>query len=237
MALSMRSIPASFEEFARRWRPFYFVAGMMGLSACAAQVSDDTDLTTLSKGEQGGVLLLADSTVDECNGVIADIGRADGDHYTKEWRWIVKGNGQYSAKLSVLPAGDYHVLGLTCSINLVRATNIGVSDNPFNSLKPLSYISYASFKVEPGELVNVGLLLIGGTPGNRTLEVRDFPPEVHARLREDIPKIYGKVRARLMSLNPEKTKVEETAAALKLMEQPQTGSSTVQIYIPPYRRH
>jgi len=102
-----------------------------------------------------------------------------------------------------LDAGEYHVLAYRCQ---TRAKLHTVSDTDGGQLYRTSY---ASFRLEPGEVVNLGYLHVGvwrhgrnaiSRPLEVDIDVTDWPLVELERFKAKRPHIYAQMKTRLMAV-------------------------------------
>jgi hypothetical protein len=100
-----------------------------------------------------------------------------------------------------LDAGTYHVIGYGCA----KAKGVAVIAEKADGTLYAS--SFASFKVEPGEIVNVGYLefnvsKVGHNALGRPLDIRvgviDWPLNELERYKQKRPEMFAKMTTRLM---------------------------------------
>jgi hypothetical protein len=105
-----------------------------------------------------------------------------------------------------LDPGEYHIVAYRCQTKGGVKT---VSD----SAEPGTYAtSFASFRLEPGEVVNVGYLHVEawrqgrntfGRPVLMEVDVTDWPLAELERYRAKRPHVYAQMKTRLMTVTPQ----------------------------------
>jgi hypothetical protein len=105
-----------------------------------------------------------------------------------------------------LDPGEYHVLAYRCQ------TQRGIKTVD-DAAEPGTYrTSFASFRLEPGEVVNVGYLHVGawrqgrnafGRPTVMEVEVTDWPLAELERYKATRPHIFAQMKTRLMTVMPQ----------------------------------
>jgi hypothetical protein len=102
-----------------------------------------------------------------------------------------------------LEAGTYHVIGYGCA----KAKGVAIVAEKADGT--LYATSFASFKVEPGEIVNVGYLQFNvsrygqnaiGRPIDVKVGVIDWPLNELERFKHKRPEIFAKMTTRLMTV-------------------------------------
>ncbi len=113
-----------------------------------------------------------------------------------------------------LAAGEYHVIGYACaSANKTAALSDPAGGQLFRT-------SYANFRLNPGEMVNLGYLTINaahvnnsafGRPLRTWVTVTDWPLAEIERFRAMRPQVYARMTTRLMAVtdrHPDATDAE-----------------------------
>lgn len=104
-----------------------------------------------------------------------------------------------------LDAGEYHVIAFVCGT--ARGTKAVSGRADFDTYR----ISYASFSLARGEIVNVGFLRMNashvgrsafGRPVRVDVSVTDWPLDEIERYKARRPELYQKLTTRLMTITP-----------------------------------
>jgi hypothetical protein len=102
-----------------------------------------------------------------------------------------------------LDAGEHHIIGYGC------AKAHGVSIIAHKTDGQIYGTSFASFKLEPGEIVNLGFLHMNvsrygrnalGRPIDTVVHVTDWPLAELERYKQKRPEIYAKMSTRLLTI-------------------------------------
>lgn len=201
----------------QRWRqrfPFIFSGILLKakaflipltLAACSmttSRVSDGLSSGDLQQSNSGVVFLLMGVAGNSCPLARIGLGRAQkGGGYRQSKILLVRNNwwDKGGVPQVVLPAGTYHIVSWVCEQGrYVRS--IGRKQKNSLSWASLYLQSYASFSVAAGEVVNAGYLRMVNMGGLEYVrfDVKDLPPRAHAQLRKDRPRLYARMRTRLM---------------------------------------
>jgi hypothetical protein len=188
-----------------RFKAITVLALAATLSGCGAtpNLSDDLTSASLSTANQGIVLLSAAMEGRTCQSITVQLGKKSALAYETttsfgiditvfSLRRLVSSN---LPQIS-LPAGEHHVIGVTCQ-----------NGNSFTSIGKGSLRSYASFTLAPGEILNLGSLTVipVGLTNMATFQVRDQTVEVIDKVRADKPKLFAQMKTRLMIITPAPT--------------------------------
>lgn len=110
------------------------------------------------------------------------------------------GNGPESPNVLNFEPGEYHVINASCRVSrttyhLVRQGGLSFTEG----FKEPQYRSYASFRVPPAQMLNIGRLRIHVNGGVfERVEVLDLQPQTLAALKRDRPEQYAQMQKSLM---------------------------------------
>jgi hypothetical protein len=180
-------------------------AACMG-AGCAqtSRVSDDLTTTSLSQQKKGVALVKLGAADPRCTTVTAGIGVREKDAFRRvqDMRIVLIKTETHVAEIALDP-GEYHVVSYVCQ----KARSVLALAEPVNVAQGLYRRGYASFRVEPGEIVNVGYLQLVPLRAtysafSRTvhlaLAATDWPLAELDRFKQQRPKLYEQMRTRLM---------------------------------------
>lgn len=186
-------------------------AGALAFATGCAQTSRvDDGLTTAALAQSGTAVAIMRVGAASVNCVHVDVvlGVHEGPGYRARRRIQVV-NVRSLTEPAVaeveLPPGEYHVLSYGCYVpRSVKVVGDAAPGDLFGT-------SYASFVLNPGEIVNVGYLHIGvsrygrnafGRPVRVDIKVTDWPLEELDRFKARRPQIYAQMTTRLMTVTP-----------------------------------
>jgi hypothetical protein len=175
-----------------------------GCAVGTSRVSDELTTATLTQDKKGVALVKLGAADPLCSTLTAGIGVREKDAFRRvqSIRIVLTKNEPMVAEVELDP-GEYHVVSYVC----LKARSVVALAEPINVSEGLYRKSYASFRVEPGEIVNVGylqLLPLRTSYGvlSRTLHVglaaTDWPLAEIERFKQQRPKLYDQMRTRLM---------------------------------------
>jgi hypothetical protein len=175
-----------------------------GCAVGTSRVSDELSTASLTKDKKGVALVKLGAADPLCNTLTASIGVRDKDAFRRvqSIRIVLTTSGPMVAEVELDP-GEYHVISYIC----LKARSVIALAEPVNVSEGLYRKSYASFRVEPGEIVNVGYLQLlplraSSAAFSRTLHVgvvaTDWPLAELERFKQQRPKLYDQMRTRLM---------------------------------------
>ncbi len=182
----------------------------LGLAGCAAQstrVGDTTTATTLAGARKSVAIMRVGAASPECNHVQVLLGVRDGEGFRRH-KPITVMNVRSVTEAPVgeieLDPDEYHVVAYAC-IKDKGAKVVGDSGATTQSYRT----SYASFRLAPGEIVNVGYLhfhakRVGTNALGRAIEtdikVTDWPLAELDRFKARRGAIYAQMTTRLMTV-------------------------------------
>jgi hypothetical protein len=182
------------------------LAALVAACGGTSRVADELTATSLSQSKKAVALMKLGAADPLCNVLAAGIGMREGNDYRLiQTARIERSAGQAAVAELELGSGEYHVVSYSCTR---PGSSVRLSDPAGGSLYKKSY---ASFRLAPGEIINVGylqLVAVGATPisaYSRVLHVRlavtDWPLSEIDRFRQQRPKLYGQMRTRLMTVH------------------------------------
>jgi hypothetical protein len=186
-------------------------AGILAIAAGCAQTSRvDDDLTTAALAQTGKAVAVmrVGAASPSCLHVTVLLGVREGQGYRARKRIQVV-NVRSVTEPAVaefeLEPGEYHVLAYGCyTERSIKAVGDAAGGQLYGT-------SFASFVLNPGEIVNVGYLHIGvsrygrnafGRPVRVDIDVTDWPLNELDRFKARRPQIYAQMTTRLMSVTP-----------------------------------
>ena len=206
------------------------IFGALVTAGCAqtTRVGDElTSTASLSQQKKGVALVKLGAADPRCTTVTAGIGVREKDAFRRvqSVRIVLTGTETRVAEMALDP-GEYHVVSYICQ----RPRSVLALAEPINAFEGLYRRSYASFRVEPGEIVNVGYLQL--VPLRRTytafrtlpvgLAGTDWPLAEIERFKQQRPKLYEQMRTRLMVVPkvepPTPEQVQATCAEIKKLQ-------------------
>jgi hypothetical protein len=191
----------------RLMRVAALVAAALTVAGCAQTTRVDDDLSStasLSRQKKGVALVKLGAADPLCTTVTAGIGVREKDSFRRiqNVRIVLTKTEAQVAEVALDP-GEYHVVSYVCQ----RARGVLALAEPINAFEGVYRRSYANFRVEPGEIVNVGYLQLVPlrttyTTFTRTVPVglagTDWPLAELERFKQQRPKLYEQMRTRLM---------------------------------------
>jgi hypothetical protein len=171
------------------------------LPACNAAPRLDAGLTptALAKSNNAVVILVGTFSGETCGPYTMQLGQRVGDKLqpVKSFTFL---NGETSGKnypAVELPAGEYHVLELSCHPGpSLGRERYGYQTGPYE-------VSFASFKVAAGEVVNLGsLVAVNVMQGAPYLKVVPIPSSALEPFARASPTVAAALVSRPMTLDP-----------------------------------
>ena len=177
--------------------------------AQTSRVDDNLSTTALVETRKAVAVMRVGAASPYCINVAVLLGVREGEGFRRH-----KGVTVMNVRSLVEPAvaeieldpGEYHLVAYRCQTKGGIKT---VSD----AAEPGTYAtSFASFRLEPGEVVNVGYLHVEawrqgrntfGRPTLMDVEVTDWPLAELERYKAKRPHIYAQMRTRLMTVTPQ----------------------------------
>lgn len=154
------------------------------------------------------VILAVDVVNASCDMIMMGLGRREGAEYVGLRHVMVKGPGTNLLKPMVMNfgPGEYHITQISCG-NRKDLTMIGRQETHLASISFKH--SYASFRVAPHALHDIGLIRFHLTDGNKVKVDRvELPDETREAVRrqhpQDLPKIISSPAVIDPDTNPEK---------------------------------
>ena len=186
------------------------IAGML-LAGCTqtSRVDDSLSTAYLAQTRKAVAVMRVGAASPTCVNVAVLLGVREGDGYRRH-QGITVANVRSLTEPAVaeveLDPGEYHVVAYRCQ-------NAGGSVKTVddNAGGQLYRTSYASFTLQPGEIVNVGYLhLVAwrhgrnafGRPVKTEIEITDWPLAELDRFKAKRPHIYAQMTTRLMKAAP-----------------------------------
>jgi hypothetical protein len=176
-----------------------------------SRVDDNLSTASLSQTRKAVAVMRVGAASPSCINVAVLLGVREGEGYRRH-QGITVANVRSLTEPAVaeveLDPGEYHVLAYRCQ-SAKGVTTLDDSDGG-----QLYRSSYASFTLQPGEVVNVGYLHVGasrvgrssfGRPVEVDIEVTDWPLAELDRFKARRPQIYAQMTTRLMAVTPRGT--------------------------------
>lgn len=189
------------------------VAGLLGGCAQTSRI-DESALTTQAQSRKAVAVMRVGAASPSCINVEALLGVREGSGFRRHTPLRVANVRSVTepavAEVELEP-GEYHVIAYACMTargHKVLADPAGADIASDGSR--LYATSYASFRLEPGEVVNVGYLHVGashvgrsafGRPLRIDLDVTDWPLAELERYKARRPELYARMRTRLMTVD------------------------------------
>jgi hypothetical protein len=180
------------------------VAVLAGGCAGTSRVGDELTQGSLAEGKKAVVLVKLGAADPRCTVLTAGIGVREGSDYRLvQTARIVRSDASSVAELE-LGSGEYHLLSYTCLRQGAGALHLA---HPVGA--GLFRKSYASFRAEPGEIVNVGFVRLvplgttrvaAGSIVHVQVAVTDWPLPDLDRFKQDRPNLYAQMKTRLMTV-------------------------------------
>jgi hypothetical protein len=187
------------------------VANALLCAACVQTSRVDDSLTTASLGGSGKAVAImrVGAASPSCMHVAVLLGVRDGDLF-RRYRGLTVMNVRSSTEPAVaeveLDPGEYHVVAYRCQTERgVRTVQDGAEPGVYRT-------SFASFRVEPGEIVNVGYLHVAawrrgynmfGRPVTMEVDVSDWPLGELELYKARRPHMFAQMKTRLMTAAPQ----------------------------------
>ena len=186
------------------------MAGML-VAGCTqtSRVDDNLSTAALAETKKAVAVMRVGAASPSCLNVAVLLGVRDGEGFRRH-QGITVMNVRSLVEPAVaeieLAPGEYHIVAYRCQTKGGIKT---VSD----AAEPGTYAtSFASFRLEPGEVVNVGYLHVEawrhgrntfGRPTLMDVEVTDWPLAELERYKAKRPHIYAQMKTRLMTVTPQ----------------------------------
>ena len=178
------------------------VAGCAGTS----RVGDDLTSSALSQSKKAVALIKLGAADPRCGTLVAGIGVREGSNFRHlQLARIVRKAGEAAVAELELGAGEYHVVSYSCA----RQGGAVLLAEPAGG--GLYRKSYASFKIAPGEVLNVGYLQLVPMGSAQVaynthvlhvrLAVTDWPLAELDRFKQQRPHLYAQMKTRLMTVH------------------------------------
>jgi hypothetical protein len=178
-------------------------------AACTqtTRVDDGVSTASLTETKKAVAVMRVGAASPDCINVAVLLGVREGDGFRRQQGLTVM-NVRSLTEPAVaeveLDPGEYHVLAYRCQ------TKKGITTVADSDGGQLYRTSYASFTLQPGEIVNVGYLhLVAwrhgrnaiGRPLEMDIEVTDWQLAELDRFKAKRPHIYAQMKTRLMMVN------------------------------------
>jgi hypothetical protein len=176
-----------------------------GCAVGTSRVGDELTASSLSKTKKAVALVKLGAADPLCSVLAAGIGVREGGHFrVVQTARIVRKAGETAVAELELDTGEYHVVSYVCTR---RGGAVLLAEPAGNGLYKKSY---ASFKIAPGEILNVGYLHLVPMRSTqvaytRVLHVRlavtDWPLAELDRFKRQRPNLYTQMKTRLMTVH------------------------------------
>ena len=184
--------------------------GCMLVAGCTqtSRVDDNLSTASLTETRKAVAVMRVGAASPSCINVAVLLGVREGEGFRRH-QGITVMNVRSLTEPAVaeveLDPGEYHVLAYRCQ-SAKRIKTLA------DSADPGTYrTSYASFTLQPGEVVNVGYLHVNasrvgrssfGRPVEVDIDVTDWPLAELDRFKAKRPHIYAQMKTRLMTVTP-----------------------------------
>lgn len=212
------------------WIRCAFLAVAASAAGCAtgtSRVGDDLTTTSLSQSKKAVALIKLGAADPLCGTLAAGIGVREGSSFrhVQAARIVRKAGDTAVAELELGP-GEYHVVSYACA----KRGGVMLLAEPAGG--GLYRKSYASFRIAPGEVLNVGYLQLVPMASaqvahnTRVLQVRlavtDWPLAELDRFRQQRPHLYAQMKTRLMTVHraepPTMQQVQAACAQMRRLQ-------------------
>jgi hypothetical protein len=202
------------------------IAALAAGCAGTSRVGDELSANSLGEAKKAVALIKLGAAVPHCAVLLAGIGVREGQDYRLIQTARIVRNDPSSVAEVELGSGEYHLVSYSCvrqgggALNLAQPAGNGVFKR-----------SYASFRIAPGEIVNVGFLRLVPLGASRVtyghilhirLAVTDWPLAELERFKQQRPKLYAQMKTRLMSVArvepPTMAQVRATCAEMRRLQ-------------------
>lgn len=187
-----------------RWGSLLCGAAMLvavaGCGGVAAYKPDGAVTTSQLEQDKKALALMILADDSRCTSVAATLGRRQGDGY-----WYVAGIAGTDVTEIELDPGEYHIVFHGCTYMKYGSPTPLKNTIVFENLGEggLGYFhkSLASFRVEAGEIVNVGRFYVVPMAYNlANFKVEDWRPHELERFRKARPTLAAQMKTRLMTV-------------------------------------
>jgi hypothetical protein len=185
-------------------------ASCLLLVGCTQTSRVDDNLTTasLAQTQKAVAVMRVGAASPQCLNVAVLLGVREGEGFRRH-QGITVANVRSLTEPAVaeveLDPGEYHVIAYRCqSASSIKTVHDGDGGQLYRT-------SYASFVLQPGEVVNVGYLHFGawreglstfGRPVEVEVKVTDWPLNELDRFKAKRPHIFAQMTTRLMKVTP-----------------------------------
>lgn len=202
--------------------------GLVGLAiaGCAVTtgVDDKVATATLAQARTGIAVMTMSMPGADCQtgSVLLGTATAQGDYERASVVLFGKTRvDPHDIAQTELAAGTYHVLQVGCGArygNRVHTTTLGRQDGPaLFGIGARWQKSWASFSIQPGEIVNVGHLIVSQDLLGLDLAVADLPPRALEAFAKDKPQLSARMVKRSMVAAQVRTPEQIAARCLRLV--------------------
>jgi hypothetical protein len=178
------------------------------LAGCAqtSRVGDDATPAKLTASKKAVALMRIGSASPACHNVAVALGTREGEGFRRQHVmkvFNVRSLTEVPVAEIELAAGEYHVVGYACDTQ--KGQQI-VSDFVGGMM---FRTSYAHFRLEPGEVVNLGYFHFGAAKTGRSVfgrsvktdvDVGDWPLAEIERFKAKRPAVFAQMKTRLMNV-------------------------------------
>jgi hypothetical protein len=175
-----------------------------------SRVDDNLSTAALTETKKAVAVMRVGAASPYCINVAVLLGVREGDGFRRH-QGVTVMNVRSLVEPAVaeieLDPGEYHLVAYRCQ------TKGGGTKTVAAAAEPGTYTtSFASFRLEPGEIVNVGYLHVEawrhgrntfGRPTLMDVEVTDWPLAELERYKTKRPHIYAQMKTRLMTVTPQ----------------------------------
>jgi len=169
-------------------------------------VSDDLTGAALRQQGKAVALIMATAPSEHCTFSYVVVGRREKQGFRALPALITERKNGLVVAEARLDAGRYHVVSYRCS-KPGQTAALGKGEDDGQQIFPIYAKSYASFTLEPGEIVNVGRLVVnsrerihGAFDGTiiADLRVLEWAPDDLDAFRRRRPNLSAQMKTRLM---------------------------------------
>jgi hypothetical protein len=192
-------------------RSWTVAAAVMLVAGCTqtSRVEGDLSTASLTQAKKAVAVMRVGAASPSCINVAVLLGVREGEGFRRHQGLTVM-NVRSPTDPAVaeveLDPGEYHVLAYRCQTQRAIKT---LADGDGSG--QLYRESYASFRLEPGEVVNVGYLHVNasrvgrssfGRPVEAYIDVSDWPLAELESYKAKRPHLYAQMKTRLMTVTP-----------------------------------
>jgi hypothetical protein len=223
------------------WGRFVAVLAVTSLASCTTVTPNGPSMS--ASNEATPVAITAEFVGFQCSGIQVSVAVKTAEGY-KHGRPVPVRYGNDlpdTPYVLTMEPGEYHIVDAVCTIDedlgksvTIRLVNQGGLSLTHGFREP-NYQGFASFKVTPARLLNIGQLKIY-LDGDKVarLEVVDLPPHAHSVLKQNHPEAYARMETRKMVAETEGIGKKVNAMRTEVRRGSPTGPYYFQRYHEPH---